>query len=85
MKLRIQLSSFDAMCRMIGAGVGIGIVPESAARRNSDSMRLALIELTDAWSVRERRILVRDQGRLPRHAQALIEVLQAYYATPAGS
>ena len=85
MKLRIQLSSFDAMCRMIGAGVGIGIVPESAARRNSDSMRLALIELTDAWSVRERRILVRDQGRLPRHAQTLIEVLQAYYATPAGS
>ena len=32
MKLRIQLSSFDAMCRMIGAGVGIGIVPESAAQ-----------------------------------------------------
>jgi DNA-binding transcriptional LysR family regulator len=85
MKLRIQLSSFDAMCRMIGAGVGIGIVPESAARRNRDGMGLALIELTDAWSVRERRILVRDQGRLPRHAQALIEVLQAYYATPAAS
>lgn len=85
MKLRIQLSSFDAMCRMIGAGVGIGIVPESAARRNRESMGLALIDLTDAWSVRERRILVRDQGRLPRHAQALIEVLQAYYAAPAVS
>ncbi len=28
LKLRIQLSSFDAMCRMIGAGVGIGLVPE---------------------------------------------------------
>jgi hypothetical protein len=62
---------------------GHGVVPESAARRNRESMGLALIELTDAWSVRERRILVRDQGRLPRHAQALIEVLQAYYAVPA--
>ncbi len=43
MKLRIQLSSFDAMCRMIGTGVGVGIVPESTARRNQASMGIALI------------------------------------------
>jgi DNA-binding transcriptional LysR family regulator len=79
LKLRIQLSSFDAMCRMIGAGVGVGIVPESAARRNQLSMGLALIELTDAWSVRERYILVRDRAALPRYAQALIEALCAHY------
>ncbi|MFZ4481599.1 MAG: LysR substrate-binding domain-containing protein [Rhodoferax sp.] len=79
LKLRIQLSSFDAMCRMIGAGVGVGIVPESAARRNSDSMGLALIELTDAWSVRERHILLRDREKLPPHALSLIETLCAHY------
>lgn len=79
LKLRIQLSSFDAMCRMIGAGVGVGIVPESAARRNRESMRLALIELTDAWSVRERYILVRDQAKLPGYARALIKTLCAHY------
>ncbi len=28
---------------MIGAGVGIGIVPESAARRNREAMGLALV------------------------------------------
>lgn len=80
LKLRIQLSSFDSMCRMIGAGVGVGIVPESAARRHQDSQRLALIELTDAWSVRERHILIRDQHQLPRYAQALIDRLRAHYA-----
>lgn len=81
LKLRIQLSSFDAMCRMIGArvGVGVGIVPESAARRNCESMRLALIELTDEWSVRERYILVRNQNALPGYAQALIKALIAHY------
>ena len=79
LKLRIQLSSFDAMCRMIGAGVGIGIVPESAARRNRDSMGLALIELTDAWSVRERHILVRDREKLSAYAVSLIETLCAHY------
>src|SRR5450830_160882 len=65
LKLRIQLSSFDAMCRMIGAGVGVGIVPESAARRNQSSMNLALIELLEPWSVRERYILVREHEALP--------------------
>lgn len=79
LKLRIQLSSFDAMCRMIGAGVGVGIVPESAARRNQASMQLALIELTDPWSVRERYILVRDQDKLPSYAQALIDTLRGHY------
>src|SRR5450830_773345 len=81
LKLRIQLSSFDAMCRMIGAGVGVGIVPESAARRNRESMGLALIELTDAWSVRERYILVRDREKLTLYAQSLIDTLCAHYAT----
>lgn len=83
LKLRIQLSSFDAMCRMIGAGVGIGIVPESAARRNQESMGLALIELTDPWCVRERYILVRDQARLPGYAQTLIRTLLAHYGSDA--
>ncbi|MDI1273462.1 LysR substrate-binding domain-containing protein [Polaromonas sp.] len=79
LKLRIQLSSFDAMCRMIGAGVGVGIVPESAARRNQAAMGIALIELTDTWSVRERYILVRNRESLPRYAESLIETLCAHY------
>ncbi|MDO9402622.1 MAG: LysR substrate-binding domain-containing protein [Polaromonas sp.] len=79
LKLRIQLSSFDAMCRMIGAGVGVGIVPESAARRNQMATGIALVELTDAWSVRERYILVRDRSALPRYAESLIETLCAHY------
>jgi DNA-binding transcriptional LysR family regulator len=79
LKLRIQLSSFDAMCRMIGAGVGIGIVPESAARRNREAMGLALVELTDAWRIRERYILVRDRAKLPAYAQSLIDTLCAHY------
>lgn len=79
-KLRIQLGSFDAMCRMIGSGVGIGVVPESAARRNQESMQLALIDLSDAWCVRERYLLVRDRAALPIYAQALVDTLCRHYA-----
>lgn len=82
LKLRIQLSSFDAMCRMIGAGVGVGIVPESAGRRNQASTGIALVKLTDAWGVRERFILVRERDALPRYAELLIETLCAHYKIP---
>lgn len=85
MRLRIQLRSFDAMCRMVGGGVGVAIVPESAARRNLDPMRLAQVELTDDWRVRERYVLVREGEALPAYAQALVEAVRAYYAQPSAT
>lgn len=80
LKLRIQLSNFDAMCRMVAAGVGVGIVPESAARRNLQAMELAQVELSDTWNVRERYILVRERDSLPPFANALIDALCKHYA-----
>jgi DNA-binding transcriptional LysR family regulator len=79
MKLRIQLASFDAMCRMVGGGVGVAIVPQSAARRNVKPQKLAQIELTDSWRVRERYILVRDRAALPAYAQVLIDLLCEHF------
>jgi DNA-binding transcriptional LysR family regulator len=80
MRLRIQLASFDAVCRMVGAGVGIGVVPESAARKNLGSLPLAQVELAETWQVRERYILVRDRAGLPGYAQELIELLQRRFS-----
>jgi DNA-binding transcriptional LysR family regulator len=79
MKLRIQLSNFDAVCRMVGGGVGVAVVPESAAGRNLKPQKLVQIELTDAWRVRERYVLVRDREALPSYAQALVELLVAHF------
>ena len=75
------------MCRLAGAGVGIGIVPESAARRNLDSLGLVQVELTDEWRVRQRYILVREDEAPAPYAQALIEAICAHYrggVNPAG-
>ncbi len=76
LSLRIQLSSFEAVCRMIEAGVGIGIIPESAARRHSRTMQLALVELDEPWAIRERSILVRELDALPGSVRALIATLR---------
>lgn len=79
LRWRIQLASFDAMCRMIGAGVGVGIVPESAARRHRDRGALALVQLTDPWCVRERYVLARDPAQLTGPAQALVQAVLAHF------
>ena len=79
LRLRVELASFDAICRMIGAGVGIGVVPETSARRNLEAMQLAQVELTDDWRVRERYVLVREGEPLAPYAQALVDTLVARY------
>lgn len=77
--LRVQVRSFEAMCRMIEAGVGVGIMPESAANRHKHTMRLAQTLLTDTWAIRERFMLVRDWHALPGCAHALIDAILAQF------
>ena len=48
--------------RMVSGGVGVAIVPESAAGRNLKPLKLAQIELSDAWRVRERYVRARPGG-----------------------
>jgi len=76
-KLRIQVRSFEAMCRMAEAGVGIGVVPESAAIRHVQTMQIALIKIDEPWAVLKHYVLVRELDALPRAAQALVAELVA--------
>jgi len=65
------------MCKVIEAGVGIGVVPESAAIRHSKTMNLKLLELADNWALRDRSVLVRDGETLSNSVQALIDMLKS--------
>ena len=60
---------------MIEAGVGIGILPESAARRHAKIMDIRIIQLSDEWSNREMQIVVRNLESLPSFARELVELL----------
>ena len=74
---RVRLRGLEAVCRMVEAGVGIGIVPEPAARRCAQTMTIAVLELADAWALRQLAICVRSFDDLPRHAQQLVDALRA--------
>jgi DNA-binding transcriptional LysR family regulator len=77
LQLRIQVRGFDAMCRMVEANVGIGILPQSAARRHRQTMQLALVDLSDAWAVRERSVLVQKLDALPAYARELVNLIRS--------
>ena len=74
---RVRLRDFAAICRMVEAGVGVGIVPEPAARRGAQTMNIVVIELLDAWALRQLSICVKSFDALPRHAQQLVDALRA--------
>jgi DNA-binding transcriptional LysR family regulator len=74
---RVRVRGFEAICGMVEAGVGVGIVPEPAARRCAQTMNIAVMELADAWALRQLAICVRSVDALPRHAQQLVDALRA--------
>jgi DNA-binding transcriptional LysR family regulator len=76
LKLRIEVSNFEGACRMIEAGVGVGVMPESAARRHAQAMQIRLLPLQDAWALREMHVCMRSLEALPAFARDLIELLE---------
>ncbi|MGH7006233.1 MAG: LysR substrate-binding domain-containing protein [Alphaproteobacteria bacterium] len=77
LKLRVRVRGFEAVCRMVAEGVGLGIVPETAARRCRRTMTIRAVPLSDAWSLRQLTICVKRFEALPAHARALVEHLRA--------
>ena len=72
MKLRVQVNGFDAICRMVEAGVGVGVVPEVAAKRCRRSMQIAFTQIADVWAKRKLAICVRQLRTLPVAATKLV-------------
>ena len=77
LRLRVQMRSFDAVCRLVECGVGVGIAPETTARRAARTMSLAIVDLSDDWAVRELTLCVRSLAALRPSARQLVDALRA--------
>ena len=75
-KLRIQVNSFDALCLMVEAGLGIGIVPKGAAKPYFKGLRIRSITLDESWADRELKICVRSYAALHAAARLLVDHLR---------
>ena len=79
MALRVQVRSFEAVCRAVQAELGVGILPMAAAHSFTHAMRLRVIPLSDKWALRRMMICVRNHpasqtplGQLAAHLQAVV-------------
>jgi molybdate transport repressor ModE-like protein len=76
LRLRVQLRSFDAVCRLVECNVGVGIVPQTTAKRIARASAITIVELTDAWALRDLTICVRNSDDLPPLARQLVDHLR---------
>jgi DNA-binding transcriptional LysR family regulator len=61
MALRVQVRSFEAVCRAVEARLGVGILPLAAARSFAESMRLRVLPVSDPWALRRMQLVTRAQ------------------------
>ncbi|GJH17276.1 LysR family transcriptional regulator [Caballeronia novacaledonica] len=75
LKVRIQVSSFDGICRMIEQGLGIGVLPEAAVRNEILAAGLRQVQLLDDWADRTLFIGVRAVDALSPEAARLFNFM----------
>lgn len=73
--LRVRLKGFDAICRMVEAGVGVAIVPAASLARRAPAQGLKAVELADGWAARRLTLCFRSLDELPLPARRLVEHL----------
>ena len=75
-RMAVQVTSFDALCVMVEAGLGIGILPRAVAKRFSKGVGIKVISLDEPWAKRQLKIGVRAYAALPVAAQLLVDHLK---------
>jgi len=75
LRLRVQVRSFEAVCRMVEAGLGVAILPKNVVHPYAQAKRLRMIPLKDAWARRRMQICVRSLDALPQVGRAMVEHL----------
>lgn len=76
LRVRMQVRSFDAVCHLVAAGLGISVLPRAAVEPLAQAMGLTCRALTNDWA-RRRLLMAAGAGRQEDEA---VRVLMAYLA-----
>ncbi|NMM80915.1 LysR family transcriptional regulator [Acidovorax sp. SRB_14] len=81
LKLRIQVTGYDALCLMVACGLGIGVMPRGSAQLYRGALAVRTVTLAEPWAHRQLALCVRSCESLSSVARLLVEHLRA----PAGA
>ncbi|TDR92953.1 LysR substrate-binding domain-containing protein [Enterovirga rhinocerotis] len=73
LKMRLFADGYDTVCSLVGRGLAVGIVAESAARIFAPRFGLAVLAITDGWADREHQVCARSLRGLAPPQQALLD------------
>ena len=77
LKLRIRISSFDCMCRMVSSGLGLAVLPRSVVKPYVRSLQLKALTLDEPWARRTLLLTCRKYEAAPATVRTLIDHLRA--------
>lgn len=77
LRLRIQVTSYDALCMMVQAGLGVGVVPRGAIRQYVGGLDVKVLTIRDDWARRRLSIYVHNLERLSMAARMFVDHLVA--------
>lgn len=80
---RIQVSSLDASCRIVAAGLGLAILPRESTAPFAGAAGLTMLPLAEPWAERRFVICSRAEALVSAPARALVEHLAAQARAPA--
>lgn len=80
LRLRIHVPGFDAVCRMVQAGMGVGVLPFDVFRALGRPLGLTAVTLDEDWAERSLIIVVRDESALSPVSRLLFDHLRTVEA-----
>ena len=82
LRLRIQVTSYDAMCLMVNAGLGVGVMPRGSAALYQGQLAVRTITLDEPWAQRQLALCVRSEESLSSVTRLLVDHLRGVSAQP---
>ena len=80
LRIRAQVRSFDAMARMVSAGLGLAVLPREGARPYVHTLGMVLASISGMRCERRLLLAMRERARLTPAAQAFVRMVE-----PAGT
>lgn len=76
LKLRIRISSFDCMCRMVSNGLGVAVLPRSVVDQYLRSHKLKAVKLDEPWAQRTLLLVLRSYDSASATLKTFIDHLK---------
>ena len=76
LQVRVQVRSFESICRMVDAGLGVGLLPNQAAQVLAKGLGLTVRQLNEEWAERQMLLCVKRERAAQPSVAKLLAFLQ---------